>query len=103
MRRLERLEFRSAASHQVRIRFGYLRQLPKDYQGERHIVVAKHSPARTATSGSSSKKCRTRTLRKSINTSVRAACPPSSASCLCNATRAWFALLRTSDEARLPG
>ena len=102
MRRLERLEFRSAASHQVRIRFGYLRQLPKDYQGERHIVVAKE---RTAKSGSSSKRCpgRTQTLRKSINTSVRAACPPSSASCLYSATRAWLRSYARRMKARLPG
>ena len=30
---------------QVRIRFGYLRQLPKDYQGERHREIAKYLPA----------------------------------------------------------
>jgi len=42
MRRLERLEFHTAvASHPIRMRLGDLRQLPEDYQDERHVIVTK--------------------------------------------------------------
>ena len=44
--RLERLETRTAeVSRKITIRFGDLRQLPADYKGERHIVVAKELPS----------------------------------------------------------
>ena len=40
--RLERLESRaSAVQHRVRSRMGYLKRLPPEYKGERHIVIAK--------------------------------------------------------------
>ena len=45
LRRLERLEFRNAASCSIKIRFGNLRRLPEDYKGERHVVVAQHLPS----------------------------------------------------------
>ena len=45
--RLERLEVQTAAfaSCQTRFRLGYLRRLPEDYKGERHVVVAKQLPS----------------------------------------------------------
>ena len=43
--RLERLECRVAASgHTVKLRFGHLKQLPREYQGERHVIVARELP-----------------------------------------------------------
>ena len=44
--RLERLEVRTAASHRVTVRFGRLRRLPQDYQGERHVVEGKQLPSK---------------------------------------------------------
>jgi hypothetical protein len=44
--RLERLEVRTVSSHRVKVRFGKLRQLPEDYKGERHVIVAKQLPSR---------------------------------------------------------
>ena len=45
--RLERLETRTAeASRKITIQFGDLRQLPADYKGERHTIIAKHLPSR---------------------------------------------------------
>jgi hypothetical protein len=44
--RLERLEFRAAVSRKLKTRFGNLRRLPRDYTGERHLVIAKHPPSR---------------------------------------------------------
>jgi hypothetical protein len=29
-----------------KLRFGHLRRLPQDYEGERHIEIAKHLPAK---------------------------------------------------------
>jgi hypothetical protein len=45
--RLERLESRTALVHPVKtkVRFGNLRRLPQDYQGERHVIVAKCLPS----------------------------------------------------------
>ena len=42
--RLERLESRVAVvgQHRFRVRFGKLKRLPQDYQGERHVVISKH-------------------------------------------------------------
>ena len=45
LRRLERLEVRTAATRSVKFRFGNLRRLPEDYKGERHTVIAKHLPS----------------------------------------------------------
>jgi len=46
--RLERLECQAAAQaaafRKVIIRVGHLRQLPPDYQGERHVVITKRLP-----------------------------------------------------------
>jgi len=45
--RLQRLESRAAvAAHQVKLRFGKLRRLPPEYQGERHVVIAKQLPSK---------------------------------------------------------
>ena len=41
--RLERLETRATAtSNQIKVRLGEVRRLPADYQGEKHLRVAKH-------------------------------------------------------------
>ena len=43
--RLARLESRAAVvTHPVKLRFGKLRRLPRDYEGEKHVVVAKQLP-----------------------------------------------------------
>ena len=42
--RLERLGSRAQAGRGVTIRSGYLRQLPKDYKGERHVVAVRERP-----------------------------------------------------------
>ena len=43
--RLERLECRVAASDQpIKLRFGHLKRLPREYQGERHVIVARELP-----------------------------------------------------------
>jgi len=42
--RLERLELLAVGVPESKLRFGHLRPLPKDYQGERHTVIAKHLP-----------------------------------------------------------
>ena len=44
--RLERLEVRTVGLRRVKVRFGKLRQLPEDYKGERHVIVAKQLPSR---------------------------------------------------------
>jgi len=44
--RLERLELLAVGVPEIKLRFGHLRRLPKDYQGERHSVIAKHLPNR---------------------------------------------------------
>jgi hypothetical protein len=44
--RLERLEVRTAPEHRIKLRFGNLKRLPQDYQGERHVVISKHLPNR---------------------------------------------------------
>ena len=47
LKRLERLESRSAAcSRTIRFRFGNLKRLPRDYHGERHIIVTRELPKR---------------------------------------------------------
>ena len=38
--RLEYLEARAAAVNTVEVQIGYLKQLPADYQGQRHVVTA---------------------------------------------------------------
>ena len=45
--RLERLESRAAVFRRLKVRFGNLRRLPRDYKGERHLVIAKHLPSRS--------------------------------------------------------
>ena len=45
--RIERLECRTAVNGRVTVRFGKLRQLPQDYEGERHVVIAKHLPSQS--------------------------------------------------------
>ena len=44
--RLERLEYRVAAvgQHHFKFRFGNLKRLPREYTGERHVVITKHLP-----------------------------------------------------------
>jgi hypothetical protein len=43
--RLERLECRAAAhDHRVTLRFGHLKRLPRDYQGERHVIITRELP-----------------------------------------------------------
>lgn len=37
--RLERLEFAATLIPQVCLQYGWLRKLPRDYQGERHIEI----------------------------------------------------------------
>jgi hypothetical protein len=37
--RIERLEFAATPIPQVCLRYGWLRKLPRDYQGERHIEI----------------------------------------------------------------
>jgi hypothetical protein len=37
--RLERLEFAATPISQVCLQYGWLRRLPRDYQGERHIEI----------------------------------------------------------------
>jgi hypothetical protein len=43
--RLERLECRVvAADHRIKLRFGDLKRLPREYTGERHVVIARYLP-----------------------------------------------------------
>ena len=43
--RLERLEHRLAVRDQpIKLRLGHLKQLPREYQGERHVIVARELP-----------------------------------------------------------
>jgi hypothetical protein len=42
--RLERLEVRAEPTKPQLVRSGYLRTLPKDYVGERHVVIVKREP-----------------------------------------------------------
>jgi hypothetical protein len=43
--RLERLECRAASrDHHVTLRFGNLKRLPREYQGERHVIVTREQP-----------------------------------------------------------
>ena len=35
-----------AREHSIRLRFGHLKQLPREYQGERHVIVARELPNR---------------------------------------------------------
>jgi hypothetical protein len=44
--RLERLELLAVGVPETKLIFGNVRRLPKDYQGERHTVIAKHLPNR---------------------------------------------------------
>jgi hypothetical protein len=45
--RLERLECRVAAGDQrIKLRFGHPKRLPREYQGERHVIVARELPKR---------------------------------------------------------
>ena len=43
--RLERLEVRVEPKKPQRFRSGYLKTLPADYVGERHVVIVKREPA----------------------------------------------------------
>jgi hypothetical protein len=42
--RLERLEAQAEASAPLRLRYGWLKPLPKDFTGERHAVIVKREP-----------------------------------------------------------
>ena len=44
--RLERLELAATPIPQVCLQYGWLRKSPRDYQGERHIEIAKRLSAR---------------------------------------------------------
>ena len=45
--RLQRLEARGAgAANEIKLRFGHLRRLPPDYQGEKHVVIIRRLPDR---------------------------------------------------------
>ena len=46
--RLERLESLPEAGRAVFFRYGWLRALPDDFRGERHIAIASREPTRTA-------------------------------------------------------
>ena len=43
--RLERLEAKTANRRTVVYRYGYLKALPKDFVGERHVVIVKQESA----------------------------------------------------------
>ena len=43
--RLERLEAKTANRRTVVYRYGYLKALPKDFLGERHVVIVKKESA----------------------------------------------------------
>jgi hypothetical protein len=43
--RLERVEARAAADVPIQLQIGYLKRLPADYQGERHVVTVGQQPA----------------------------------------------------------
>ena len=43
--RLERLEVRAEPKKQQLFRSGYLKTLPADYVGERHVVIVKREPS----------------------------------------------------------
>src|SRR5437764_9863139 len=43
--RLQRLETQSGASRRSLLRYGCLKPLPDDYDGERHVVIVKREPA----------------------------------------------------------
>ena len=47
--RLVRLEAQAKASRPFQLRYGWLKPLPKDYTGERHVVIVKRQP--TTSSG----------------------------------------------------
>ena len=43
--RLERLECRAEArDHRVTLRFGHLKRLLREYQGERHVIITRELP-----------------------------------------------------------
>ena len=43
--RLERLESRVAVRNSsLKLRFGHLKRLPPEYEGERHVAIARHLP-----------------------------------------------------------
>jgi len=42
--RLERLEARREASEPLMLHYGWLKPLPKDFNGERHTVIVKREP-----------------------------------------------------------
>ena len=43
--RLPRLKSRAVATDRnIKIRFGYVKRLPPDYKGERHIIIGRHLP-----------------------------------------------------------
>ena len=45
LKRLELLECRvELEQRRIVLRFGHLKQLPRDYEGERHVVITKHLP-----------------------------------------------------------
>ena len=40
-RRLERLEASIVRARANKLRFGHIRELPREYQGDRHVIIAK--------------------------------------------------------------
>jgi hypothetical protein len=42
--RLDHLEGRTKGQRRLRLRLGHLKRLPRDYEGERHIVIAGQLP-----------------------------------------------------------
>ena len=44
--RLQRLEAQQPAGQPAMFRYGWLKPLPKDYTGERHVAIVKREPTR---------------------------------------------------------
>ena len=45
--RLEKLEMHSEQAKPLMLRYGWLKPLPEDYIGERHVVIVKREPTET--------------------------------------------------------
>ena len=45
--RLERLEARTEPAAPLILRYGWLRPLPADFTGERHVVIVKRQPTKS--------------------------------------------------------
>jgi hypothetical protein len=48
VRRLERLEARTEPERLTCFRYGWLKRLPQDFSGERHVVMLKREPVGSA-------------------------------------------------------